>query len=109
MKSSLGIANSTIKLQLKYVKYTSIAVSTLIHLIIGRFIYFLSACWMLLFSILVLFSQVHILLFNDKGKKEYYFIQVIFTRISKKYFVYSSNIFCTNYFLIYNVSHLRYS
>jgi len=119
MKSSLGMANSTIKLHLKYVKYISLAVSTLIHLTISRSIYFLYFCWMLLFSILVLFSQVHTLLFNYKGEKEYNFIQIIFTiisliifkvftRISKKYFMYSCNIFCANNFLIHTVSHPKY-
>jgi hypothetical protein len=115
MKSILGIAKSTIKPQVKYVRYISLAVGTLIHLTVGRSIYFLYVRWMLLFSTLVLFSQIHIFLFNWKSKKEYFFIQIAFiiisllvfkafTRISKKYFLCIGIIFCINCFLIYNVS-----
>ena len=120
MKSSLGMANSTVNRQLKYVKCISVAVSAFIHLIIGRSMYFLHVYWIFLSTILVLFLQVYIFFPSDRSKKEYYFIQIIFTiisfivfkvftRISKKNFVYSKKLFSATYLLIYNVSPRRFS
>jgi hypothetical protein len=114
MKSFLTMRNYTIDSEIKYVKFISLVIGSLIHFTFGRVRYYIYTRWLLLISVCFAFTCSAISLLSRSSSIEFYLIQIMaisfslfclkkFTKTSKQGFTLIIFALLINFILIYDL------